>query len=315
MGAPTVTLTPTRIEQAVMLTYGQLVPEGEAALVALEEHLFAGAELSRGFAREELGSGGASFQLGDVMSDSETRILCGRIGQTESQAVTVQRFDPYEREFVPDHTVGERTLTAAFAVHLDEGWVLMEDLGQDLPPQALIEVLSGLVNQDVEPARWVRGTLAEQEEDPFAFMARVDRVTRVAVGLRPSNPGGETWREYDELLERARAKKLRVSFENEEGLNVPREGVGPSDGENPVAAALALAEKYPTDEKVQIDAEFDGAKASYDGETRSGRLNDEVAPEELAVSEHQDPLLSALRGRLSRAVNFGLFHRWHTASD
>jgi hypothetical protein len=297
------------ITTAVPLTYGWIQPKTSTALPELERYLVPGLEFERGVERETAGIA-PSFVLGDVAVDLGRRILAGRIGYLRHAAETV--YDEYRESFES----GDSASATAFAIHLDEGWMVFEDAAPGLPARSFVAVIADMINIGLErDYPRVEGDLVEREGDSAQdFVAKLDRLTQASFALRPSNPrDADEWARLDELLKQANAAEGAISFANPAGLAAPTsDDTGKT---NPLLAALAMTDDgYGGSDGFALTGDYLTAKAVYDGRTRRASLRDEIGVTELEEAreedDSQDGVIRALIRRLEAAVEIGLLSRW-----
>jgi hypothetical protein len=294
-----------QVAKAIRVTYAKLTPSRGETLPPLASVLAPGAIFRRGY-RGTL----AEFVLGDVSVDPQLRVIGARVGSTLRIAREESVYDPYENTFATEGVPSETHLSAAFAIDLDRGWVILEDVGDALPLGTLIELIADYINDTVEDKEWVTSTLLTVPEDPYRFARRVDRVTTVSFSVTPSNPG-KRWKDYDDILKDARAKKLSTRFENPDGLAAPTERQAPEEA-GPIALGLAMTEAgYGDKSALQLQGDYQGRIAAYDGDTGWSTLYEEIDADAAEEARRASGgVVLALMGLVHSAAQSGLLDSW-----
>lgn len=295
----------------IKVAYGRITPQSDTTLPALQRYLESGHRLIRSREARRERPIPVIFVLGDVTVDQH--VLTGRLGyQTHVGEVLL---DETGTPFLRPEDVPVALRAAAFAVDLDEGWVALEDVGAELPPDSFVTLLAEIANEYMaQDYLHVLGELAARKADtPYEFMASLNELTRAHFWIRSSNPEDkEEWRAIDQFLKRAGASRGEIVLENPAGLKRPRPGPG-VDTENTIKALLIMIEdKHGVEARYRFEGAYEDTKAVLDGSTQLSTLSDEISVKDLeeAATVARDPVLYSFRTRLRRRVESGLLQRW-----
>jgi hypothetical protein len=217
--------------------------------------------------------------LGNLVFDDDGRLIMGRLGYPETGHRTQQDYDPVDQRFVDKTYELPDAASAAFVLNYETGAIAFE-VGNKIRPTGFINHFVALLNSSGRGA--FKGELVRVAENYREFIGNVDRVTRVAFEVRPTNPRDRAiFRPLDEGMKAANAKLERVLIENDdEGLIVDPPPTRDDPSPNPAVQGIEMVEEG-YGERYRIDAERDGRPLRYDSKS-GGLLRDvlEDAPDD-----------------------------------
>jgi hypothetical protein len=223
--------------------------------------------------------GHRQWVLGNLDVDDDTRLVYGRLGYSETDELTQQDYDDGESRFVDKQYSVPTAGSSAFVLNYAIGAVALE-VGPKIRPAGFVDHLIALLNN---PGVVVfHGELIRVASDYRDFLRNVDKVTRIAFEVRPTNASArEIFRPLDEGMKAGNVRRGRVVIENrEEGLTVDSPVSYDEPNANLALQGIAMVEEGYGD-GYRIEAEAQGHTVRYDSKM-GGLLADvfEDAPDE-----------------------------------
>lgn len=218
--------------------------------------------------------------LGNLAFDDGAHLVTGRLGYPATEERMQQDYVPETQSFVEKHFALPDAASSAFVLDYESGYFAFE-VGNKIRPTGFVNHFVALLNSSGVGA--FKGELVRLAETYRHFLEVVDKVTRVAFEVRPTNPRDRLiFRPLDEGMKAANASRERVTIENDDGLIVDPPPTRDEESPNPAVQGIEMVEEGYGD-RYRIDAERDGQPVRYD--SRSGGLLRDViedAPDDQA---------------------------------
>lgn len=250
--------------------------------------------------------------FGNLVFDDEVGRVTGLLGYPAQEQIVRQDLDPETHDFVQKVFELPDATAAAFILDYNTG-ALAFDGDAGTTPGGFLRTFLALL----ETARRgsYSGELIQVAKDYREFLRVVDKVTKVAFEVRPTNPRDRAiFRPLDVGMKAVNAERQKVTLENkEEGLEIEPPPNRDVETNNPAVMGIEMNEEG-YGRGYRIDGEQDGQTLRFD--SRSGGLFKDVvedAPD--SPVERIDPLREHFGHRLALLSNPDAPRRSPNAAD
>jgi hypothetical protein len=241
-----------------------------------------------------------NWVLANLESDESAGCLTGRLGYPARELIVRQDLDAETHDFVDREFELPDASTAAFLLDYNTGALAFAG-DAATSPSGFLKTFVALLDSSGRGS--FSGELIQVARDYREFLLKVDKVTKVAFEVRPTNPRDRAiFRPLDVGMKASNADKQRVTLENQrEGLQVVPPGSRDDETDNPAVMGIEMNEEgYGNG--YRIDGELDGQILRF--ESRGGGLLKDVvddAPE--APIDRIQPLREHFGRRLALITN------------